>query len=103
MRSPASRRFGRVALAFSLCVAISQGLCAAATLTYHVSGEDNGWSSVFASVGLFPAAAGDIEVIGNKAPTTTTDWNAKVNRGTILVLEGESAVAASFGFQTAKS
>jgi hypothetical protein len=75
--------------------------CAAATLTFHVAGDDpGGWPTILSSIGLQSAAAhGDIEVIPSGASTNETDWISRVEHGTILILEGASPLAASFGFR----
>ncbi len=75
--------------------------CAAATLTFHVAGDDpGGWPTILSSIGLQSAAAhGDVEVIPSGVTTTETDWSQRVERGTILILEGASPLAASFGFR----
>jgi hypothetical protein len=75
--------------------------CAAATLTFHIAGDDpGGWLSILSSIGLQNATAlGDIEVIPAGVTTTETNWPQRVEHGTILVLEGASPLAASFGFR----
>jgi hypothetical protein len=82
--------------------------CAAATLTFHVSGDDpGGWSAILSSIGLQSTAAahGDVEVIpaaaasSESAAATEMDWSQRVEHGTILILEGASPLAASFGFR----
>jgi len=75
--------------------------CAAATLTFHIAGDDSGgWPSILSSIGLQNVAAhADIEVIPAGVATTDTDWPQRVEHGTILVLEGASPLAASFGFR----
>src|SRR5579864_6747881 len=73
----------------------------AATLTFHVAGDDpGGWPAILSSIGLQSAAnRGDIEVIPTNVVTTETDWAQRVEHGTILILEGASPLAASFGFR----
>jgi len=75
--------------------------CTAATLTFHIAGDDpGGWPSILSSIGLQNTAArGDIEVIPAGAPTSEADWPQHVEHGTILILEGASPLAASFGFR----
>jgi hypothetical protein len=74
--------------------------CTAATLTFHVAGDDSGgWPAILSSIGLQSAAHGDVEVIPAGAATTTTDWSQRVEHGTILILEGASTLAESFGFR----
>jgi len=77
----------------------------AATLTFHIAGDDpavdsRGWPSILSSIGLQTAAThGDVEVIPANVATAETDWNQRVEHGTILILEGASPLAASFGFR----
>jgi hypothetical protein len=73
--------------------------CAAATLTFHVAGTDpGGWPVILSSIGLANAPVGDVEVFPSASSASVTDWNARIARGTILILEGDSPLAASFGF-----
>ncbi|MGH9647797.1 MAG: hypothetical protein ACRD4E_13380 [Bryobacteraceae bacterium] len=74
--------------------------CAAATLTFHIAGDDpGGWPAILSSIGLQNVAShGDIEVIPAGAASSETDWSSPVEHGTILILEGASPLAASFGF-----
>ena len=76
--------------------------CAAATLTFHIAGDDpGGWPAILSSIGLQDTAArGDIEVIPAGAAAEAADWPQRVEHGTILVLEGSSPLAASLGFRT---
>jgi len=75
--------------------------CAAATLTFHVAGDDpGGWPAILSSIGLQNATVkGDIEVIPAGAGSAETAWTQRVEHGTILILEGASPLAASFGFR----
>src|SRR5580704_4210306 len=76
--------------------------CAAATLTFHVAGDDpGGWPAILSSIGLQSTAAalGDVEVIPAGVAVTQMEWTQRVEHGTILILEGASPLAASFGFR----
>jgi len=79
--------------------------CGAATLTFHIAGGDpavdpGGWPAILSSIGLQSTMApGDVEVIPAGAAAPATDWNQRVEHGTILILEGASTLAASFGFR----
>ena len=80
--------------------------CSAATLTFHVAGDDpGGWSAILSSIGLQSAAHAEVEVIPagvattDSAAATEKDWTQRVERGTILILEGASPLVASFGFR----
>lgn len=56
---------------------------------------------VLSSIGLIDGAESGAGVVVAPAGTTaaTGEWTARVERGAILVLEGESPLAASFGFR----
>ncbi|HSP69311.1 MAG TPA: hypothetical protein VLN48_16405 [Bryobacteraceae bacterium] len=75
--------------------------CAAATLTFHIAGDDpGGWPAILSSIGLQNTAArGDIEVIPAGAASPEADWPQRVEHGTILVLEGASPLSTTFGFR----
>jgi hypothetical protein len=65
-------------------------------------GDDPGsWSAVLSSVGLIDDAETGAGVVvapvGTNSPAS--EWTARVEHGTILILEGESPLAASFGFR----
>lgn len=73
-----------------------------ATYSFHVVGEDpGGWPAVLSSVGLRSEAIvkADVIVVPNSAPAPELDWNAKLNQGTILIVEGDSPLAVSLGFR----
>ena len=94
-------------LALSLCVncllLLLAGTCAqAATPTYHVLGDDPGaWPKILSSIGLQPIAGGPagVVVIRRGSPQTAASWKSRIEQGLILVLEGESELAESFGFK----
>src|SRR6185503_6710615 len=79
--------------------------CAAATLTFHIEGDDSaagarGWSAILSSIGLQSASThADVEIISAGASSAESDWSQRVEHGTILILEGGSPVASSFGFR----
>jgi len=79
---------------------LALGSCRGATLTFHIAGGDpGGWPAILSSIGLQSAARGDIEVIPSGAAPENANWSQRVESGTILVLEGASPLAASFGFR----
>jgi hypothetical protein len=69
--------------------------------TFAVLGPQTGsWPAVLSSVGHIsgPAASADIFVAPPDTPTSA-DWDARVQKGAALILEGPSPLAASFGFR----
>src|SRR5580698_4706876 len=67
-----------------------------ATFTYKVVGGDPGsWPAILSSIGLVAGDRGVVVALDGSAPA---DWASRVEAGTILILEGDSPLAASFGF-----
>ena len=87
---------------FSLGILLA---CAAqaAVPNYHVLGDEPGaWPKIFASIGLQPITGGPAGVVvirRSGSPQTAASWNSRIDQGVILVLEGESDLAQSFGFK----
>src|SRR6266545_906553 len=77
-------------------------LAAAAPLPYFaVLSDDLGaWPAILSSIGLQrqPAAISRIFVARSGAPASA-EWPARVDRGSILILEGESSLADMFSFR----
>lgn len=77
-------------------------LKAAPRFSFHVIGDDpGGWPELLSSIGLTSGAGGGASVI--VAPHGTdlpyAEWSARVEHGVILIVEGESPLAAAFGFR----
>src|SRR5437868_5949711 len=80
-----------------LCLISMGGPLPAATLSFQIVAPDRGaWSEALASIGLVESKTPDVVVLPPGAPAA--DWLARVNRGTIVIVEGESPAAAAFGF-----
>src|SRR4051812_9331272 len=68
---------------------------------YSVLSPDAGaWPAVLSSIGLQsqPAAVSRIFVARSGA-SASTEWAGRVERGALLILEGESSLAEMFGFR----
>jgi hypothetical protein len=65
-----------------------------------LSDDPGGWPAILSSIGLQPrpAAVARIFVARTGAPASA-EWPGRVERGAILILEGESSLADSFGFR----
>jgi hypothetical protein len=83
-----------------------------ASFSYSVIGAQPGsWPAVLSSIGLMQAGPTGKEANGatvvvapSGASAPASDWVARVEHGTILIVEGESSLAAAFGFRaSAKS
>ncbi len=81
---------------------VSAASLAAATFTYHIAGDDPGpWPQILSSIGLTRAAGGpaNLFVVRNVAPGSVPQWIQRIEQGGIVVLEGESELAAALGIQ----
>jgi hypothetical protein len=73
---------------------------AAPTLSFHVMGDAPGsWPAVLSSIGLLENARGDVLVLPAGAQISFQECQSQLDRGAILILEGPSPLAASFGFR----
>jgi hypothetical protein len=95
-------RKGAVLRAWALLVLFAATLSATPRFSFHVLGnEPGGWGEMLSSVGLTSAApaTASIFVAPQGTDEPAADWKARVDQGAILVLEGESPLAAAFGFR----
>jgi hypothetical protein len=76
---------------------------AAPTLSFHVAGENPGsWPALLASIGLRENATGDVLVVPAGAQVSFEECQSRLNRGALLILEGASGLAESFGFHASE-
>jgi len=85
---------------------VSVALCAATLRSgelpyFSVLSEDPGaWPDILSSIGLQPKPAGLAHVfVARSGAPASVEWNARVDKGAILILEGESSLAEMFGFR----
>src|SRR6185295_1133706 len=95
MRSPVSW----LCIVCALCLPVQS----APRFSFHVVGDDpGGWPELLSSMGLTSGTGGGASVI--VAPHGTdlpfAEWSARVEHGVVLILQGESPLAASFGFRS---
>jgi hypothetical protein len=74
-------------------------LASGATVSYQIVGEDSGsWPQILSSIGLTVGpASSSVVVFPSGAIAPEADWKQKAQQGSILVLEGDSPLAHSFG------
>jgi hypothetical protein len=75
---------------------------AAADLPYFcvLSSDVGAWPAVLGSVGLQQRPAGEARVfVARTGANASAEWPGRVERGAILILEGESSLAEMFGFR----
>src|ERR1700685_1725292 len=78
----------------------SAAVLSAATLNYHIAGEDPGsWPKIFASIGIIRATGGpaSLFVVRKVAPGSVPQWKSRIEQGDTLILEGESELATALG------
>src|SRR5690349_23019970 len=86
---------------FLASLVLAAPLLASSPSAYNVAADDAGaWPEILGSVGFRPAPAtlAGIHVLRAGA-AGAAQWQARVENGLCLILEGESAVAAAFGFR----
>ena len=90
-------------LAISLVLAASS-LGAAGLPYFSVLSDDAGaWPAILSSIGLEQRPAGLSRVfVARSGAAASPEWPGRVERGSILILEGESSLADLFGFERAK-
>lgn len=82
-----------------LLLACAASLVPGASFSYQIAGNSQGaWPEALESLGLHESSAetADILVL---PPGATGDYRSRVERGAIVILEGESPVAISFGIR----
>src|SRR6266436_5599309 len=83
-----------------LYVAVS--LRAETRFSFHVLGSDaGGWPELLSSIGLTNGSdlSAGVAVAPHGTDVPAAEWAERVERGTMLVLEGESPLASAFGFR----
>lgn len=69
---------------------------------FNVMAHDAGsWPQIFSSVGFEQQANAHV-FVARAGTAATPDWPGRVDKGAMLVLEGESPLAESFGFKRGK-
>ncbi|MGA9625628.1 MAG: hypothetical protein WBQ65_14240, partial [Bryobacteraceae bacterium] len=77
----------------------------AADLPYFsvLSDDAGAWPEILSSVGLQRQPAGLARVfVARTGAAASVEWNGRVEKGDILILEGESSLADMFGFRRGK-
>ena len=68
------------------------------SFSYHIAGDDEGpWPQILSSVGFSPGNGGpaNLLIVRSGAPASTKPWMDSIDRGSFIVLEGESELAAA--------
>jgi len=98
MLSRVSFAFASLALAASLNAASLQRT----TFNYYIAGDDPGaWPQILSAIGLTRAVGGpaNLFVVRQITPGSVPQWIQRVDQGGVVVLEGQSELAAALGFK----
>src|SRR4051812_37074430 len=85
-------------------VVLFGSLAVAADLPYFsvLSDDAGAWPEILSSIGLQRQPAGVSRIfVARSGAAASVEWPARVERGAILILEGESSLADLFGFRRA--
>jgi hypothetical protein len=81
------------------------GTAHAADLPYFsvLSDDAGAWPEILSSIGLQRQPAGLARIfVARTGASASAEWNGRVEKGDILILEGESSLAEMFGFRRGK-
>src|SRR6185437_13229126 len=67
---------------------------------FSVLSDDQGaWPAILSSIGLQQRPAGLARIfVARAGASASNEWRSRVENGAILIVEGESSLAGSFGF-----
>jgi hypothetical protein len=103
MRSVIEGRRGVRLRRVFLCLCVCAPIGFASSLPYFsvLSDDAGAWPAILSSIGLQqqPAGLRSRVFVARSSSPVSAEWNAHVSNGAILILEGESALAAMFGFR----
>jgi hypothetical protein len=78
------------------CASMASG----GAFSYRVlSDRASSWDGMLSSIGLVKGSGDAVMVAPQGVTGDASEWTARIEQGTILVLEGESPLASSFGFR----
>src|SRR5271165_3263704 len=81
---------------------IAGSLASAASFSYHVAGDEPGsWPQILQSIGFTTGTGGptNLFVVRSGAPAAPAQWIERLEKGSLIVLEGESELASALGFK----
>jgi len=98
------RHIGKLKHAASILIWLAVAASAAELPYFHVIARDAGsWPEILSSIGFESQPAEKARIlIGRAGSPASAEWIGRVDQGAILVLEGESPLAESFGFKRGK-
>lgn len=93
---------GSAAAVFVLALAAHAG--GASNFGFSVLSDDAGaWPAVLSSIGLQQRPAGVARIfVARMGAASSAEWAGRVESGAVLILEGESSLAESFGFRATR-
>src|SRR5579871_3603936 len=84
----------------SFAIFILASAAHAGGFSYRVLGDHaTTWDAALSSIGLVKGSGDAVVIAPAGTAGSAEQWSERIESGTILVLEGESPLAASFGFR----
>ena len=77
-------------------------LAAASSFSYNIAGDDPGpWPKILSSIGFSASAGGatNLFVVRNSSQATVAQWIDRMEKGSFIILEGDSDLAEALGFK----
>jgi predicted secreted protein len=72
----------------------------ASTFSFHIAGDNPGpWPNILSSVGLTTNGPTNLFILRNSATGSAAQWIDKIEKGAVVVVEGESDLAAALGIR----
>ena len=92
----------RLPVSFVVCACLAAFPAGSAELPYFsvLSDDAGAWPDILSSIGLQRKPAGISRIfVARSGSAASAEWPGRVERGAILILEGESSLADLFGFR----
>jgi hypothetical protein len=84
----------------ALAALLVASLASASTFSFHIAGDNPGpWPNILAAVGLSTSGPSNLFILRDGATGTAQQWIDKIEKGAVVVVEGESDLAAALGIR----
>jgi len=83
-----------------LALALLASSASATTFSFHIAADNPGpWPNILSAVGLTTNGPSNLFILRNNAPGTAAQWIDKIEKGAVVVVEGQSDLAAALGIR----
>jgi hypothetical protein len=84
----------------ALAALLVASLASASTFSFHIAGDNPGpWPNILAAIGLTANGPSNLFILRDGATGTAQQWIDKIEKGAVVVVEGESDLAAALGIR----